>query len=609
MPAGSMPATSDDRPAPARAAWALAVLAPTVGLALVPGAPALAAARDCPGALDAVLAGFARLWPHTSAGVLFWWPHVVMTVVAGAALWRTAADSGRARPVTAALMVVGFVLTPALVFSFAPTAAAAMAASALAMVAAPARSRAGPPVGTVRPALALLLLAVLVPVLAAPVALAVLMLVALDRPGDGRVPRPVAGSAAALVSLAAPAAVLFVMPALPPATSGETPGMAACLAPFGTIAATGAREALAFAYASTGPVVLALAVLGGFAARSRARDARTWALAALAAGAAAVAAAGAAPPAETTAPVVVAVWALAMAGVHELARPAIAGGRRPVAAGLVAIAVPALAWSNAATRPADADLAPLGHASVSRNTVARVLAALPDRSAIVREDAVVDVMLRSLDGWWQPSGKDIVLVPRSRDPIAAALASRHVHALPRAQRDLRHQGFEMGVPAAAAAPGVALVRAFTPCAPIGGKWRAAPALSGAEHLAVVADAAPARGPYVIYLGGEQPFAPAPGGWPARARRGFFAEAFDASTPDSNAALVASLARDGVGAPDLARDHAHLARLELWRTPDAPLALPVSLGSPAAAVSIRRAAGASGAPSVLCLSMPFEIRAF
>jgi hypothetical protein len=608
MPAGSMPATSDDRPAPARAAWALAVLAPTVGLALVPGAPALAAARDCPGALDAVLAGFARLWPHTSAGALFWWPHVVMTVVAGAALWRTAADGERARPVTAAFMVVGFVLTPALVFSLAPTAAAAMAASALALVAAPARSRARPPFGTVRPALALLLLAVLVPVLAAPVALAVLMLVTLDRPGDGHLPRPVAGSAAAIVAVAAPAAILLVMPALPPAAFGGTPDMGACLAPFGAIAATGGREALAFAYASTGPVILALAALGGFAARSRARDARTWALAALAAGAAVVAAAGAAPPAETTAPVVVAVWALAIAGVHELARPKIAGGRRPVAAGLVAMAVPALAWSNAATRPADADLAPLGHASVSRDTVARVLAALPDRSAIVREDAVVDVMLRSLDGWWQLSGKDIVLVPRSRDPIAAALASRHVHALPRAQRDLRHQGFEMSE-APAAAPGLALVGAFTPCAPIGGEWRVAAALSGAEHVAVVADAAPARGPYVIYLGGEQPFAPAPDGWPVRARRGFFAESFDASAPDSNAALVASRTRDGVGAPDLARDHAHVARLELWRTPDAPLALPVSLGSAAAAVSIRRAAGASGAPSVLCLSMPFEIRVF
>jgi hypothetical protein len=594
-----MPASSDDRPALSRIAWTAALIAPVLGLSLAPEAPMLANPRECPGALDAVLVGLARAWPHTPAGTLLWWTHAILALGAGIALWWTTAGRGRARPIPTALVVIGFVLSPALGFTLEPTAAGALAASVLALAATPAGPYGDAPGSAARLALPFLLLAALVPPLAVPAALAALTLAWFEAGSKAAV------AAASLAVVAAPAAVLALLPALPPSLDAATTGIGACLAPVGVPTAAGARDALAFVYASTGPVLLALAALGAFAAGPHATGPRVWALVVLLAGAVLAASAGSTPPAAVLAPVVAAIWALAIAGTLELARPAIARARRPLSAGVIAVAVPVLAWSHAAARPMDADLAPLGHASVTRDMVAGILAQLPDRSALVREDAVVDMMLRSLDGWWQETGKDIVIVPKSREAVAAALPSWHVLALPRAQRDLQHQGFELGP----AAHGGAAVRPSTPCAPVIGEWAAAPALAGAAHLAVVADSVRARGPYVIYVGGDEPFVPAPNAWPERARRGFHAERFDIRDGNADAALRESLAGDGLSQENAFGTHTHVARLELWRTPDAPLALPVSLGTPAAVMWIRRAPGAADAPSVLCASRPFDLRMF
>jgi hypothetical protein len=301
-------------------------------------------------------------------------------------------------------------------------------------------------------------------------------------------------------------------------------------------------------------------------------------------------------------PVFLAVWYLAAAGLREMHTRA--PNRRAIVSALLLAVVPLLQLSRArlVEREGFSRAAPalLDHDRLSLAQIRRLLNLIPDRASVVEEDASVDLLLRAATQGRRPA-KLLTIVPAARKDVATALSGGRVYAFPLGQHSLNLRGFVIDTvkDLPAESRGLATVTAQLPCVEIARAWVDLDGVGIHGRVSIVADAAPAVGPVVIYFSGENGYTPGPDGWPPKLVAGFALQMFDRSDPAHAARMEAEATAAGLnGQPVFAAPY--VARLTLSRLPGGPLALPVVLGPPRArGVARLTAASADALPLTLC----------
>lgn len=386
------------------------------------------------------------------------------------------------------------------------------------------------------------------------------------------------------------------------AIAGVVPGSTCLSLPAGP-ATTGQHLAASLhaSFATLSPLVIGLAVLGAVTiALDGDRDVSVAWLASYAAGAIVLSAFSTASPARLLAPLLVAAIFFASAGLRAfrtaILTPETWARRVMEAAVLLAVAFVHVPTSIAPPLPIADD--PLGVDRLSRAQFESLRRALPPGAVLVDDDAL-ERMLAVSSG--TPS------VEAAPDVLRDALARGPVVALPPAQAALVHEGFSLQPVDAVGVTGLTTIAANGECASVHGGWRDAAGLTGAASIALVAPSADARGPVVSYLGATSPFLPAPRGWPAIATRGWYATAYERANADQARALASDMASDGVPADLGLADAPYVARLELWRVPDAPLILDVALGTTSNTAIVHANNPSDPAHVLLCPSAPVTLQ--
>jgi hypothetical protein len=258
------------------------------------------------------------------------------------------------------------------------------------------------------------------------------------------------------------------------------------------------------------------------------------------------------------------------------------GALARLAAALLLLLVPALAASRRGTEERDDRVGPRGHERQTLRGMTRVLNLVP-QATFVEEDATVDVLLRAANFGTRRRAKPITVVPPTAEAVGRALSSQPVYAFPWRQDDLSLRGFVVepfatgggATDSAHSLEGVAAITGRRRCQAVEPAWAD---FSGAsDRIALSADSLAARGPAVILLGGKTAGAPQPDGWSPRTLRGFGFFTFDQLTPAGTERLTAEARATGLPTNHPLLDQPFVVRLNLHRTPRAPLALAVILG--------------------------------
>lgn len=510
------------------AAWAIAIALGAAGLGLERAPAALAPAVSCPGLLD--------------------WAAIVSAQVAHSAplgVWLVRADrviffvaivlSGRAAIAASGSWLAGSAVT--LAFAASPLFAPAMS-----------------PLDVAVPALASL---------AALVAL------------DDSIGSVTSGRAVALCAVAIALAIPLVrfpnwiIPPLPPAANGAA-GAACITAP--------GRAGILAALSSIGPYAVLLAVFGLFTIRWRLADRRAWPAAAFVFFALAVASVSTANPLRALAPVAIAVWLLAGAGLAEAARAAGPTPAGRAGALLLAALLPLVPIAARYRQPRQEPVAAarFGHDQTTLDAVRRTIQLLPDKSVVIVEEAATGLLLRAAHATWQRSGKLLRVVDVQPAPVASAAAEPgwHVFAWPLAQTTLPLLGFRLADAQLPGVSGVAVVGNGGVCADIGEAWRPIDFAAGAPMLVIRSEEPAQEGAVAIWVGSERPIALMPFGWPVWVMPGFLAVPYAAGEHDR---VMADAAADGLTGREPVFGQPHVVRLEVWKVPDAPRLMPILLG--------------------------------
>ncbi len=550
----------------------------------------LVAPSPCPGLLELTAIGAAALWPGATLGSLLGVLQAAAVLAGGAAIVALALEATDSLAVAAATgMAVG--LGPLFPFAFAPPWEAASFAvcalvGALVWRGLDRRAPRGPAL-VLSMGGALLLAALIVPAWTILAAAGAGLTAYVASPRLGRVSRAGLGIACAAVLGIVVLGVLGLSGPDALTRSAAPSSLASCLQlrPASGLVSSRAADLARTLGGLLGPLALALAALGAFVQARRA-DRRRAALLAVACVSLVPAVLGAGGPRVLMAPLLVAAWLLAAAGLRETMT--IAGGRawpRVAAAGLL-ILVPALQVARRQAQTPDGLVRPNGHQQATLGQMRAVLNVVPSRTAFVEEDSSFDVLWRAAVFGGRRAAKPFFVVPRDREAVRQALGEGPVYAFPRGQQDLANRGFVVQPGSVRPPPdrgpqdvirGFGAVTGVRPCHRLSRAWAEVDDSLADGRIALVADSEPARGPVTLYVGGARAGRPRPDGWPPSARRGFHAAAYDQRTGVRSSPLARGAADAGLdeGAPVLAAPF--VVRLELWRTPGAPLALPVVLG--------------------------------
>jgi len=418
--------------------------------------------------------------------------------------------------------------------------------------------------------------------------------------------------AAAMLFVLVPAALVLALPAMP----GEpfTAALRASLRWPADLRA--AAQFIVAVLSSAGPLTLALAAFGAFAmafGEIRAFLPAGAVRRTLAIGFPVAACVAACVPgvdrARVLAPLVVTLWLLAGAGIAELVSRSRDSRYRAGGLAIAVIFVAVDVTPRINPPPSAAEQRPrLGHESLTRQHFQELLYQIPTDAALVDDDAVTSVLLRSLGGSLERAHKSIRIVARTSDDVATAKNLSRVFAMPRAQTELQERGVRLVDDAAPPVPGLAEVAAVVPCDALTTTWRSIPSATGVTRLAFVAGNNEARGPIVVYTGGLAAIDTTAINWPALAMRGFYTRSYDRAQPERRQGLADEVANDGAPADAPAVNASNVARTELWRVPGAPQALMFALSSPSTAVVATQLARGTG-PIQLCPVFPFPVRAF
>jgi len=551
----------------------------------------LVAPPSCPGALEltAILAAIVR--PDLTLGALLAVLQVAVVVGAVAAFVALVGRATGSLPAAAATgLAVG--LGPLFPFTLAtPSEAAAFALCAI--VGLLVSRRLAVPPARIPPFLlpgVLLLAALIVPrwTIFAAVGAGVAAFVASPRR------RRLTRAALALGSTAVTAGIALAVLSLVrsdalPRTSAGLP-MASCLALVPGASVAGPTSDLASELAFLlGPLVVALAVLGMYVeARKAGRRVALMSVVVILSSLPALA-----DPRETpvlTAPLLVALWVLAAVGLREtLAASGRSRWSRLPAAGLLVL-VPVLQVAHRQAEERDDQVRPIGHTHATLREMRTVLNVVPTHAAFVEEDASFDLLLRAAVFGGRRAAKPFLVVPRQREAVRSALADGPVYAFPWGQQVLTTIGFAVS-PAPVwrlnddgsreAIGGLGVVTGVRPCQVLGREWVTVSDTLADGRFALVADTEPARGPVILYLGGERATRATPDNWPPRTLRGFHTATFDQRAGVPSLRLAHEAAKSGLPDTQAVLRAPFVVQLVLWRTPRAPLALPVVLGVPLA----------------------------
>ncbi len=385
----------------------------------------------------------------------------------------------------------------------------------------------------------------------------------------------------------------------------------ACVLPAGAIAARASESASVLA--TIGPVVLALSALGFWVTTLATGAKRTALVAALVALAIVPAAPGAWRPAAVLAPLLFAIWWLAAIGLRDLVRLIGTGSGALLGVKTVALLLPLLQWTMVRAQERADFIRPLTHERASLREVRSSLNLLPPGSRLVEEDASVDLLLRAV--LISRRGTiPVTIISPARSSVLAALQTSPVYAFPSAQRDLTVRGFVIEPVADPGRPGkqlrgLARVTGTRACAELTRTWIDLAGVGASGRVALSAASDLAEGPVVVYFSGTTSYTPGPDGWPPRAQRGFDLRMFGRRSTEESARLDDEAKEAGLqGHPVFASPF--VARLTLYRTPQAPLALPIVLGPPRAQGVGRLVADYPGAlPLTICDAPHAQIAQF
>jgi hypothetical protein len=562
----------------------------------------LAAPVPCPGLLEfAALAG-ARAAPDIAVGSWLVAANSAAIFLAAAAfgwLVREAAGSWRVAVVSALALGLLAPFAPAL----ATTDALAVAVVSvtwlylLRLAAAPDQLRGRQAKGVLA---GLLLAALLSPPLAIVFAVVAAGVVSAS-PARGRalvaVPFLTVGLAAALVAL---------YPDLPPSVDGER---GFCLV--AGLQGYSFRRVLSsvqdVVVAPAGAYAIALATLGAYTLRSLLRCRDAWLLAIYVSLPLFAAGWAPDPTVRILAPVLTGFWLLVAFGLLALvgaARQSLGG--RLAGAALLAL-VPLLQIARPDRLPR-VESTPLGHETLSLRAMERILAVMPDESVLVEEDAIVDLLLRALDGTWQKSGKTLRLAGRWSEALVGLSSSPAVrlHALPSAQAELQNLGFHLSETGPPQLSGVVEVRAGGSCQALTPGWTDATRSAGFGSIAIVARSGDSRGPVQLWFGGTRRFDPQPVHPPPHARFGYFVTMYASASAEDRAKRERDVVEAGLDTRQPVLAAPHVLNLEMWRRPGAPLMLTMSLGATPEYAIARHAPGPAQ-QLLLCPAFPFERR--
>jgi hypothetical protein len=610
-----MTRTSGQATTLAAAAAAIAIGCAGLWLHLAPAV--LASPPSCPGLLERLAIAGARIGHAAPLGFWLVRSNRIILVVA-LAIFACLGFAATGAWAIAAATSLAFAAQPAFAITMSAFDPLAVGVAGLTLLALLAREPEGESrQGSIGGAwLCLLLTAAIVPRTALPMAVIAGWQAAVASSDSATRLRWLIAGAASIALFGIVAILILSMPSLPPPAIAADPSVAAsCLLPRlgsqGTLQnmAEGISRALSALVGSAGPFACSLAALGAFSLRAgltgrRALSKHGPMLAYVAT--------SAVMTDRARAPLLVAFWLLTAFGLVEAVRACrrSAGGR--LAAAALVILLPLLQIAGRSRGPAaGVEAAALGHDRMSVDGMRRALQVMPDRTAIVSEDAVTDLLLRALDGTWQRSGKALRMVSRPQEDIAAAVhdeskhdGSLHVFAWPWAQRDLAYLGFRLVDAALPGISGVSDVQPGGACHAVVPAWEAIPDISRSPLLVLVAASARDEGAIAIYAGSDRPFNPKPIDWPAWTARGFIVSSY-APQGEDRARLDHDAVEDG-----LVRDHPvlnkpHVVRLELWKMPGAPALSAVELGADASTIAVAHATPAITLQ--LCPGFPHDVR--
>jgi len=386
--------------------------------------------------------------------------------------------------------------------------------------------------------------------------------------------RSVARRSIAVVVLAAAA---ILVPAW--LLSGTTGAQSACVLPD---AGQRAADAVAAVLFWLGPAALGLAAFGAFAELSRSPQRTAAVIAAAATGSIVLLSARRLSAPVALAPALVGLWLFTASGLNDVMQSMGGGVVARVGAAMMLLLLPALAASRRVTEERDDWVRSRGHEHQTLRGMTRILNLVPN-ATFVEEDATVDVLLRAANFGGRRRAKPITVVAPTAAAVARTLASQTVYAFPWRQDEFSLRGFVVdpfpALHGSADGPhaleGVAAITGRRRCQAVEPAW--ADFSAGSDRIALSADSVAARGPAVILLGGKTAGDPQPDGWSPRTVRGFGFFRFDQLTRAGTERLIAEAGATGLPSNHPLLDQPFVLRLNLHRTPRAPLVLPVVLG--------------------------------
>ncbi len=360
----------------------------------------------------------------------------------------------------------------------------------------------------------------------------------------------------------------------------------------------GLGGALARAASTIGPYVCALAALGAFTCARRNRLARAGALLAF------VLLLTALDETTGASSIGVVIWLAASVGLIEIlrmCRPSI-GGR--LAAMIFVVLVPLLQWQDWWTSRPQTRAADYGHERLSLDALVDAIDELPADAALATEDASTHVLLRAARA--RANARVPPAVGRDAAALRTALATRTVFAMPRAQAELQDWGFRLED---TQTPGLARVSFGGECRAIGDTWRPVDDLESATAWALVARTPSEAGPVVVYAGFDARPHLETIDWPPAALRGLWPSLYVMSSAVDRAELQRVMKDDDVPVDRQSIAAPFVGRLRLWRTPDAPARLSLSLGAAPRQIIARVVAAADPKYLTLCPAFPHAVRSF
>jgi hypothetical protein len=544
-----------------------------IGSALALRSPtSLADPISCPGLFEFLAVIASRTWRDVPLGSMLTAGNAVVTFAAllllARAVHRVASSSGIAVAVTLAA-ALSFVFAPAL----APSAGAAFLVATAAWGVVLRTTESGQPgdfpVGAVA---VLALAAAIVTPLMVPAGLVA-----------GWLTRKRSRHAVLAVAIVF-SSCLAVQAAVPHGPSLSGSSFSACILPDAPALSLIAASRAMFASISANPLVAALAALGII---SIGRLTNQVVMSVIVLTVASLWATMVVPeqPVGAMAAFALALWLMAGRGLAEVQTGGSKVGAFVLAAVLVALQASSASARREAITPAD------GHHQLTLSMVGTVVGSVPRGAAIVTEDATIDLLTRALPSRLRSADR-FRFVPADPETIAETLRTSRVFALPRSQRLLQQMAVELVDASSLGAAGLAEVRQVHECsAVLGGSPTSLPSIAGVRQLALVA-------------GNEHSCTPI--GWPPAAMRGLHGRIFDRSQAADERDFTEEL-RTYELLPWSAPPTRYVTRIELWRTPEAPLVLPLSLGGPAGAGTARRLGSNPDQDLRLCPSFPYEIR--